>query len=827
MVTPTSSLISDITAGQTTIDLKHNVASFTSGTYLYLESAPGGVAQIEAMKITSASPSAVTGPPAGWRYTVTRGLNTSGAKTWLAGDAVVSLGAAVSEGYIDLASVQTVKPISPTVQKVGPTITIYSRSSTSNWDDLVPTVTMGNLTSFVDYSSTRYGFATGNDLTLAPDAGFSGLTADRALGVRLFNTALNLYNVGNAILSIDKTNGISFEFGTALFNTIGWYEDLGIPPASPAVSKLLATVGVARATLGYTELDLVAQGIAGSYTVGAVKLRAIDSTAGQYNVWVDSSGAYFGSGSGVRSQTGGFIKDAVQYLSGNVGIGATDPYSTLEVHSTSTAAARGLTVNQNSGNNASAPILQFQKARNTRASKTIVADGDFLMSFGAAGWDGSAWLQSANIVAQVIGTPAAGAIPAQLSFRTAASGAAVERMVISPDGFVGVNQSAPGALMHLGPWNPTLNTYSGNGLWIAPGQTTATIAMRTTNNVEGGLFLHSSNNMYLGTWTTHPLVFRTNNADRMTILAGGNVGIGIASPDHSLHIYDNSTAIAAVGLKIQQAGAGDARLQFTQQTTNWTIGIDGSVGDSFAISPSTDLSTVTGITIETTGWLGINNNNPGALLHIGSAAPTIRTDPGIWVAPSSGFAALTLRNSGGIEGGLLAATSSVYVGSWSNHSLILRTNNADRLTVSVAGLVTIPGGINLGNTTLSDYAETPVAYTPVVSATTTAPTVGYGARHSNYTRIGNMVMFNAYIPVTSRTGGTGNMTVSLPPSQPARAGSTQIVSAAYFDGTIWNTTKATLRTSDCTVGAGANGADLTITNVLAGHTVAVWGTYFV
>ena len=70
------------------------------------------------------------------------------------------------------------------------------------------------------------------------------------------------------------------------------------------------------------------------------------------------------------------------------------------------------------------------------------------------------------------------------------------------------------------------------------------------------------------------------------------------------------------------------------------------------------------------------------------------------------------------------------------------------------------------------------------------------------------------------------MTVSLPPSQPARAGTTQIISAAYFDGTIWNTTKATLRTSDCTVGAGANGADLTIANVLAGHTVAVWGTYF-
>jgi len=860
MVTPTSSLISDITAGQTTIDLKHNVASFTTGTYLYLESAPGGVAQIEAMKITSATPTAVTGPPAGWRYTVTRGLNTSGAKTWLAGDAVVSLGATTSEGYIDLASVQTVKPISPTVQKVGPTITIYSRSATTNWDDLVPTVTMGNLTSFVDYSSTRYGFATGNDLTKAPDdpsTPFIGMTADRVNGMRLFNTPLNLYNVGNAILSIDKVNGISFEFGTALFNTIGWYEDLGIPPTAPLVAKLLGTVGVSRATATYTELDLVAQGIAGSNTLGAVRLRAINSTTVAYNLWLDSSGAYFGTGaaSAARPSSGGFITDAIQYLSGNVGIGASDPYSHLEVHSTSAAAERGLTVSQVS-NNTFTPVLALQKARGTRASKTIVADGDYFGSMQGYAWDGAAWVPPAGIVFQVDGTPAAGAIPGKILFQT---GLTVQsgKMVLDANGNLGIGNLSPAQILDI-----SRNVAGGLTALIRNTSTgtTAAATWRSQNDLgtstyeagivsslfAGGAGALQAGDAYVQGNTTR-LVLRTVGAGQDILLATGNVermrldaatGFasigGLASPTHTLHVYSNNTAIAGVGIVIQQAGAGDARLQFTQQTTNWTIGIDGSLGDSFSVSPSTDLSTATGLTVKTTGFTGINNSAPGALLHLGTLTPTLNTNAnGIWIAPNATVANLHLKSSGA-EGGLFLHSTNVgYVGTWTNHNFVLRTNNLDRLAISAAGTVTISTGllqafqgINLGNTTLSDYAETPVAYTPVVSATTTAPTVGYGTRYGNYTRIGNMVMFNAYIPVTSRSGGTGNMTVSLPPSQPARAGTTQIISAAYFDGTIWNTTKATLRTSDCTVGAGANGADLTIANVLAGHTVAVWGTYF-
>lgn len=180
MVAPTTTLIADVSSGATSIDVKHDI--FNNGSYIILQTAPGGVAQFEAMKITTSTPTVITG---GFRFTVTRNLDGTGANAWVAGDAVVSTGLAVGEGYIDLTSTSTIH------NHLGPTITIYSRTATTNWNDVKPVVSMGNLESFVDYSAAEFGFAVGNDLTLDAATGFSGLTADRTNGLRLFNTDLS------------------------------------------------------------------------------------------------------------------------------------------------------------------------------------------------------------------------------------------------------------------------------------------------------------------------------------------------------------------------------------------------------------------------------------------------------------------------------------------------------------------------------------------------------------------------------------------------------------------------------------------------------------
>lgn len=192
MVAPTSKLIADAASGAATIDVQHN--AFAVNDYLYLAAAPGGVAQVEVMRVTS-GPTTIAG---GYRYTVTRNVDGSGANGWTAGDAVVLL----REGYIDLTATSTA------LNHLGPTITTYARSSTSAWNSLTPTTAQGNLRSFVDYGTTLYGFALGNNLTLTPSTGFQGMTADPTNGVRLFNTALTEYDGATAVLSLNQATGL-------------------------------------------------------------------------------------------------------------------------------------------------------------------------------------------------------------------------------------------------------------------------------------------------------------------------------------------------------------------------------------------------------------------------------------------------------------------------------------------------------------------------------------------------------------------------------------------------------------------------------------------
>ena len=219
MVAPTTTLIADASSGATTIDVKHN--NLVSGDYVYMASAPGGVAQVESMKVTSGA-TVITG---GYRYTVTRNQDGSGANSWVAGDAVADIGGAVGSGYIDLTATSTLHG------QLGPTMTIFARTSTATWNGVKPTVSVGNLRSFVDYSSDTFGIAHGNDLTLTPTTGFSGITSDNSNGLRLFNTSLNLYTGGNQFLKLDTTTGFTIKSGTgtslptsSIYGAM-WYRD--------------------------------------------------------------------------------------------------------------------------------------------------------------------------------------------------------------------------------------------------------------------------------------------------------------------------------------------------------------------------------------------------------------------------------------------------------------------------------------------------------------------------------------------------------------------------------------------------------------------------
>jgi hypothetical protein len=175
LIGPTTPLIADVTPAATTIDVKYN--NLASGDRVYLE-ANG---QLEFMAITSAA-SVISG---GYRYSVTRDLDGTGANQWYAGDAVFNTRQA-GAGWIDLYSVQGVKGNS----QLGPTIVGNIRNS-ATYNDWSEHWAIGNLYGLYNYGASNvYGAAFGKYAN-----GSTFITVDSTNGYRIITRSSNTNTV--------------------------------------------------------------------------------------------------------------------------------------------------------------------------------------------------------------------------------------------------------------------------------------------------------------------------------------------------------------------------------------------------------------------------------------------------------------------------------------------------------------------------------------------------------------------------------------------------------------------------------------------------------
>ena len=147
---------------------------------------------------------------------------------------------------------------------------------------------------------------------------------------------------------------------------------------------------------------------------------------------------------------------------------------------------------------------------------------------------------------------------------------------------------------------------------------------------------------YLGTVTNHSLAFRTNNAERMRITSGGNVGIGTTSPASALSgsakvlaIVDNTTS----NLSSVRVYGGSSATSLELYGAGGEVGLYGSTAHPMVFSTNSSER----MRITSGGLVGIGTTTIGSTLQvngnaaIGYSASTAAPTNGLAVAGSSIF----------------------------------------------------------------------------------------------------------------------------------------------------------------------------------------------
>jgi hypothetical protein len=219
--------------------------------------------------------------------------------------------------------------------------------------------------------------------------------------------------------------------------------------------------------------------------------------------------------------------------SGNVGVGTSSPYSLVEL------AKPGAVTTTNTYDSTN-PLITV---RNTSATNNNYSGIGFANS-AASGFVTSAIF---GVNESHTTTPSG-----HLEFFTKNAGSFLEAMRITAGGNVGIGTATPGALLEVKKAQNAGTTLIMDNSYVSAG-----------NAAYSGLFLKQAgvNRLFLGAindgntaqfggpaavllwnYANGPILFSTNNLERMRIVASGNVGIGTTTPLQRLQVGSNTAS---------------------------------------------------------------------------------------------------------------------------------------------------------------------------------------------------------------------------------------------------------------------------------------------
>jgi hypothetical protein len=270
-----------------------------------------------------------------------------------------------------------------------------------------------------------------------------------------------------------------------------------------------------------------------------------------------------------------------------------------------------------------------------------------------------------------------------LSFYTRLSQAMNERMRIDRDGNIGIGTTTPQDLLNI--HNSSAN---------------ANIGFKITRGAQTHGLRLGVNDTHAFLWTTENqnLAFATNNAQRMTITAAGNVGIGTTTPDRKLHLVngdfytpDKSDTVGAA------VGYGGNSFQIRNGSTSEDLNFD-------VFNRSTSVWN-TPMIIKNTGNVGIGTASPTTKLEVGGFLDAVTNK--ITVASRFEFEPefnFRLGQSGTNFDWIGAVISSGDDGNY-NGKIQFKTANAGRDTPTTKMTIRANGNVGIGTVAPGEKLE--------------------------------------------------------------------------------------------------------------------------